>query len=61
MVAPVVVRLVIVPLVDQKLVAVKLVVEALVIVPLVTHKLVMVPLVVEALTKLIWPVTVRSP
>ena len=39
MVPPVVVRLVIVPLVDQKLVAVRFVEEALVIVPVVDVKL----------------------
>ena len=53
--------LVIVPLVDQKLVAVRFVDEALVIVPLVDQKLVIVPLVVEAFLKMELPETVKSP
>ena len=60
-VPPVVVRLVMVPLVDQKLVAVKLVEEALVIVPVVENKVGAVRMEVEALTKLVWPLTVSAP
>src|SRR3989344_9089633 len=50
-----------VPLVDQKLVPVRLVEEALVMVPVVEKKVGAVRMEVEALTKLVWPLTVSAP
>ncbi len=50
-----------VPVVDQKLVAVRLVELALVIVPVVEKKVGAVRMEVEALTKLVWPETVKAP
>ena len=55
------VRLVMFPLVDQKLVAVRLVEEALVKTALVEKKVGAVRTEVEALTKLVWPETVSAP